>query len=417
MYEDKKFVAKKINWFAVILKLLLLILLILLISYLIYLFKNNNSNNKVKGKSMDDNLQTLKQEYIKYFDEENLPKYENQRVKVSLDELIENKQIKGIYDKNGNECSTQSSYGQITKIDNYYYNLKVYLKCKNEADSILTTISKDTLLNSKVEKKNNKKTNNNNNNNTNNNNTNTNTNNNNNTNTNTNTNNTNSNTNNNTNSTSTNTTQKSNSGTTTTKNTSKSNSGAVKTSSSSSSSSSRSSSSSSYTKTSSSSSSSSSSSYSTTTTTVTIKEGTSQTGTSTSSSTSSQTSTSTTNEIDANKIMNDPNNYLYTEYKMVKYGEASTTKPTSGEYETYTYKIVYNRYCYNQDMYNCDKIAKVPEYEDEINSALIRGAKEIYDHTDYVTVYIKIIDTKWSRTNTLEGYEYTGTYKDIYKTK
>jgi len=386
MYEEKKFVAKKINWFAVILKLLLLILLVLLVSYLIYLFKNKD-DDKVKGKSMNDNLQTLKEEYIKYFNEENLPKYENQRVKVNLEDLIENNDLKGIYDINGIECSTQSSYGQITKIDNFYYNLKVYLKCKNEADSILTTVSKETLINSKVEKKTTKKNNNSNTNKNNTNKNNTNNNNNNNTNTNSNTNNTNTNTNINTNTNNNNNTN--NNSTTTKKNTGTTQSSKTTTKSS---------------KSSSSSSSSSSSKTSTTTTstsqTVAISE---HFGSSSSSSSSSSNGGVT-------------RTYLYTEYKMVKYGDASTTEPTSGEFISYNYPIVYNKYCYNKDMYNCDVIAKADKFKAQIDDALNRGATEIYDHTEYVTIYVKIIDTKWSKTQTLEGYEYSGTYKDIYKT-
>ena len=179
MYEEKRFIKRKINWVSVLLKLLLLFLVVFLIWFLIFGRKNDNKPAK-NGKSMEDNLKVLKKDSIKYFDKDKLPKNIGEVKRVTLEEMIKNKATKEVIDKNGKECSKTSSYSQVTKVDENNYSLKVYIKCKNEADSIITSISTG------------KKTNKNNNTSTNNNKTNNNTNNNNKTNTNTNTNNNNS---------------------------------------------------------------------------------------------------------------------------------------------------------------------------------------------------------------------------------
>ena len=142
MYEEKKFEKKKIRWSSVFLKLLLVILILLLVFYIVYHGKNNDKKKK-SGNDMNENLRYFRDSSIKYFTDDRLPSFVNSKVKVSLDEMIKDKKIDNIYDKKGKACSTSSSYAQVTKIDDYNYTLKVYLKCKNEADSLLTTIKKD----------------------------------------------------------------------------------------------------------------------------------------------------------------------------------------------------------------------------------------------------------------------------------
>ena len=416
MYEEKKYVRKNVKWTSVFLKLLLLFLVIFLIWFIAIKIKNHASEGKNKsdnGNSMSENLNYLKKQYIKYFNEDNIPKYVNAKVRVPLSDLIEAKASKEIYDKNKVKCSSTSSYGQLMKIDNTNYNLKVYLKCKNEADSILVTITKDEILNNKIKTK--KTTNNNNTNNTNNSNNTNNTTNTNNTNNTTNTNNT-SNSNNTTNTTTTNTTKK----TTTTSNSGSSSSRTSSSSSSSSSSSktsysSSSSSSSSYSYSQSSSGSSTSSSTSTTVTkTTTGKDNGNGTVTITETTTDSNGNTSSTSTtVPVNEIETEQR-YVYTEYQLYKLGDAQTTKP-NGNYIPYNYTVKYYKYCINKDMYNCDrKIAKVAQNKNLIDSLLAQGYQEIFDYEDTITLYIPILDEVWSRTKEKAGYTYSGHYRNHY---
>ena len=152
MYEEKRFYNKRVNWLSVFLKLLLLVLVAFLVWFVIY--KHRNKNTKPKdAKPMSENLTTLKTDYVKYFNEDNIPKSVNDEVKVPLEVLYDETKINTVYDKNGKECSPASSYGQMTKLDNNVYKLKVYLKCKNEADSIITTLTKDEIIAAKFDEK------------------------------------------------------------------------------------------------------------------------------------------------------------------------------------------------------------------------------------------------------------------------
>ena len=124
MYEEKRFVGRKIRWSSVFLKLLLLILIVVLIWYVIY-HKKSTVKKQPKGNEMYDNLQYFKDEAIKYFTDDKLPVYSNSKVKISLDEITKANKMKKIKDKNGDKCSIYSSYAQVTKVDDENYTLKV----------------------------------------------------------------------------------------------------------------------------------------------------------------------------------------------------------------------------------------------------------------------------------------------------
>ena len=354
MYEEKRFIKRKINWFSVFLKVLLLFLVIFLIWFLIFGRKTSNKPAK-KGQSMEDNLKNYKKDSVKYFTEDKLPKDIGEVKKVTLEEMIKDKATKEIIDKNGNKCSTKSSYSQVTKVEDNNYTLKVYIKCKNEADSVLTTIS--TGKKKTTTKTNNNKTTNNTKNTNNNNNTNSNT-----------------NTNNSTNTKKTNTKTSSSSTTKTTKETSivevKSN---------------------------------------TNTNTNSNSNNNTTVAANTNTNTNTTTQTSTTQEFVPTK-----DNLLYTEYELIKYGEWTTTKPESGRYKVQKLSVVVNKYCYGSDKYNCHTIPKTDKYKDEIDFLLKQGYTEIYDHTNSTYVYLPY-ETIWSKTKDVEGYTYTGNYRDVHK--
>ena len=357
MYEDKKFVKKRISWSSVFLKLLLLFLIVFLI-WFVFFRKTAKKKETVKGREMSENLKVFKRDSINYFTSDKLPKNVGEIRKVTLEQMIKDGATKDIIDKKGNTCSRTSSYAQVVKTAEKSYDLKVYVKCKNEADSIITTLGNKP---------------------TNNNNTNTNKNSNTNNNANKNTNNTN--TNKNTNSTKTNTnkttkTTTNNNKTTTTKTTTNTNI-------------------------------TNNTNKNTNNTNTTNNNSNTNTNTNTNSNTASQTSNVGTFTPDASKL-------LYTEYKLIKYGDATNVKPTSGSYTTSVYRIVVNKYCVGTDYENCHKIPKLDKYKNEIDYYLMQGMKEIYDHTEQITLYIPY-ETIWSKTKDVAGYVFTGDSRNVYK--
>ena len=318
MYEDKRFIGKKVRWSSVFLKLLLLILILTLVWFIIY-HKKTTVKKSPKGNDMTENLKYFKDNAKKYFTDDKLPIYNNSKVKVTLDEIIKEKGIKPIIDKNGEACSIYSSYAQVTKVNDENYTLKVYLKCKNEADSILTTIKKSNKNN-----KNNNKVNNN------------------------------------------NDDKKNNAS----KDDNKSSNGSKNQNSNSNTSSNKS-----------------------------------------NSSKSSSSSSSTVTIVDTTK----PTQVLdYILYKHARYGEW-TTDELKDNYQVSSMRIKYYKYCTGNDYENCPVFAKVPEYMDQINSLLKQGYEEILVRTETITIY-RTADCIWSKEKSVDGYEYTGTYKEVYKT-
>ena len=75
--------------------------------------------------------------------------------------------------------------------------------------------------------------------------------------------------------------------------------------------------------------------------------------------------------------------------------------------------IKFNKYCPAPDYENCHIIAS--EDTQHTKYYLMQGFEEIYDHTEYVKIY-RTADCIWSKEQHVDGYEYTGTYKEIYKT-
>ena len=384
MYEEKRFYGKRINWLSVLLKLLLLILILFLIWFVVYKTKSKHTN-KVKGKPISENLTYLKDQYIKYFDEDDLPKNINSQIKVPLDTLYEEKASDTIYDKNGKECSAISSYGQITKVDADQYKLKVYLKCKNEADSILADVTKEEIINTKLDtkkadnKKDSKDT---------------------------------KNTKDskdtkdtkNTKDTKTTDTKDSkntkdaktttdNKNTNTNKNTSVTNR-----------------------TTTNNNGSTSKTSTSTKTTTSTTTSSTSTTTSQTTPTPSTQVAVTEPSKPTVDEIVNDPSRIVYTEYKMVKYGAETDVKPY-GKYVMYNRTIKTYKYCINRDLYNCHKgFEKNEANKTQIEVFLNLGYTEYEDSVINKTLYRPIIQETWSNTSTLDGWVFTGETRTHYRT-
>lgn len=366
MYEEKKRSNKRIRWISVLIKLAILFLVVFAVWYLIIRINNKKGSPKKLGASMSDNINYLKKQYTKYFNKENAPKYTDAESKIYLKELVETKNSKVIYDKNGEKCSSTSSYGKLVKNKDGNYQLKIYLKCKNEADSELFTIKHSEIIdatntsstddkkdNTKVIKDNDESKKNNT---------------------------TNDKANNTEISNSSNATnQRSN--TKTNNNTSKSN----------------------------------------TSTTKQVQSNSNRTSNQNTSVTSTTTTKTTSQvaivekEINVKEITSDPNRVVLTEYLLYKLGDLSYTVPDK-KHINYEVKIPYYKYCNNDDMQNCHtNFAKIPANEQAINDLLSFGYTEYLDYVDTVTVYFPIIEEVWSSSINKEGYIYSGQSRTHYR--
>lgn len=115
--------------------LIRLILIVVFIFLLIWLFPMPDLkplNNQI----FSDNLSKMKDVAKTYYTIERLPSNINESKKMTLKEMIDNKLILSLMDSNGNYCSEDDSYIQITKLENEYI-IKVYLSCSDKQDYII----------------------------------------------------------------------------------------------------------------------------------------------------------------------------------------------------------------------------------------------------------------------------------------
>jgi len=127
--------------------LILIIIFVLLLVWLLPMPNLTGLNNKI----FNANIQEMKNAAIPYFTTDKLPKQEGDSVKLTLQEMIDLKLLLPFTDKNGEACDTQNSYILLTKKkEGEGYELKTYLKCKDEENYIITTLGCYAYCNSAV---------------------------------------------------------------------------------------------------------------------------------------------------------------------------------------------------------------------------------------------------------------------------
>ena len=127
MYDNKGFTIKDL--------LIRLILIIIFVFLLIWLFPMPNLkplNNQIFA----DNIDRMKNVAKTYYTVERLPENVDDYKKMTLKEMLKQKLILPLMDSNGNYCSEDKSYVQITKLENEYI-IKVYLSCTDTQDYII----------------------------------------------------------------------------------------------------------------------------------------------------------------------------------------------------------------------------------------------------------------------------------------
>ena len=148
-YEHKGFPFKDF-----LIKLILVIVFVLLLVWLLPKFitpttvvKENNKSGGTKGgsstvatettsKIFQDNLDKMKDAAISYYTDERLPKEVGESKKMTLSQMIGEKLITPLVDKNNKAVDVEKSYVKITKSDEEYI-LKVNLKDSEKEDYIL----------------------------------------------------------------------------------------------------------------------------------------------------------------------------------------------------------------------------------------------------------------------------------------
>ncbi len=152
MYEetDKKFLTKDL-----ILLILKLVFLAIFIFIICWLFLRNNKGTVIKENDKDFiiNINAMKESAFEYFTKENLPSKNGQSIKLTLEEMI-NQKLLIDFTNNGQTCSLNESYVQATKTADENYALKVNLKCQEKEDYIVTTIENKDIVCQTCEKEN-----------------------------------------------------------------------------------------------------------------------------------------------------------------------------------------------------------------------------------------------------------------------
>ena len=137
MYEEENVTYKiGINWKDIAIKVVLLVLFLIL---LIWLFPKPNLD-VLYDSVYSDNIDTMKVAAKSYYTTDRLPENVGESTSMTLKEMLDNKMLLELKDKDGETCDTTKSKVEVTKTASDKYVLKVQLKCGSNDDYILETI-------------------------------------------------------------------------------------------------------------------------------------------------------------------------------------------------------------------------------------------------------------------------------------
>ncbi|HHX33596.1 MAG TPA: InlB B-repeat-containing protein [Mollicutes bacterium] len=130
MYQEQKV---NFNWKGFLLKFLLLVIVLVLIFMLLPI--NRDNKNGEKSDLFTANVEAFKAAGDNYFIEDNLPKNEGGKYRVTLKDLVSIGGIKTLRSLEGNTCDEKASYIEVTKKENKY-EAKLYLVCDDEEETL-----------------------------------------------------------------------------------------------------------------------------------------------------------------------------------------------------------------------------------------------------------------------------------------
>ncbi len=120
-----------------IIKLFLIITIIIVLFWLIpkfFLYKKSKEHKEIAEKTEivlieNSTVDSVEKAGIKYFDNKNVPNKENEKKKVTLKDL-QNEKLIGTVKDSSVTCDNNDTYVELTKIDGNYI-LKTYVKCSS----------------------------------------------------------------------------------------------------------------------------------------------------------------------------------------------------------------------------------------------------------------------------------------------
>jgi len=147
MYETKETSVKGI--------IITILLIILVICVLIWIFPTKKdikgissaNNEPLLNEIFTNNLKVLQNAGKAYYYTATIPKNVGDSTIVTLERLVSEKMLLALRDKDGKLCDEKNSYAKLTKKTNDTYELKSSLKCGDDNDYIVTTLSCDDFKN------------------------------------------------------------------------------------------------------------------------------------------------------------------------------------------------------------------------------------------------------------------------------
>lgn len=148
-YNENKSIktVEQFSWKGFLSRAALVVIFVLLLTWLLPMPNTKELENKVDNLSAsvsvitdriyNENINNMKDAAKDYFTIKRLPKNINEKVKITLKEMIDNKLILSVIDKNGKSCNYEDSYVEITRLDKEY-EMKTYLSCAGASDYILS---------------------------------------------------------------------------------------------------------------------------------------------------------------------------------------------------------------------------------------------------------------------------------------
>ena len=138
MYEENR----RFSWTNLFIKIIIVVIFILFTIWLLKLTMKSatlgmsNSLDVLTDGIFSQNVEKMKEVGKSYFTTERLPKKVGETKKLSLARMYDEGLILELKDKNGNACSAKNSYVTIEKMETEY-QMKVYLECGEEKDSVI----------------------------------------------------------------------------------------------------------------------------------------------------------------------------------------------------------------------------------------------------------------------------------------
>ena len=138
MYEENR----RFSWTHLFIKIIIFVIFVLFTIWLLKLTMQgvtsgmSNSIDVLTDGIFSQNVDKMKEVGKSYFTTERLPKKVGEIKKLSLARMYDEGLILELKDKNGNACSAKNSYVTIEKMETEY-QMKVYLECGEEKDSII----------------------------------------------------------------------------------------------------------------------------------------------------------------------------------------------------------------------------------------------------------------------------------------